>query len=149
MENNENIINDITIADESSANTKVSAPAANVSPKELAEKIIAVLDSKKAGGMKLLHVEEQTVLTDYFVICSGSSNTQIKALANEVEFQIGEKLGLHPMNIEGLSEATWVVLDYASVIVHIFNRETRLYYNLEKLWIDSKEIDISGLLADK
>lgn len=141
----ENIINNT----DSSENTANLTTANTTEPKALAEKIIAVLDAKKAGGMKLLHVEEQTVLTDYFVICSGSSNTQIKALANEVDFQIAEQLGLHPTNIEGLNEATWVVLDYGSVIVHIFNRETRLYYNLEKLWIDSKEIDINTLLTDK
>jgi len=65
-------------------------------PKELAEKIIRILDSKKARGLKLLHVEEKTVLADYFIICSGTSNTQIKSLAGEVEFQL-EELGIKPL----------------------------------------------------
>jgi len=117
------------------------------SPKELAEAIIGVLDSKKAKGIKLLYVENQTVLADYFIICGGTSNTQIRALANEVEFKIGER-GVFPGHIEGLDDGTWVLLDYASVVVHVFNSETRRYYNLEKLWSDSTEIDISNLLTD-
>ena len=116
-------------------------------PKELAEAIIGVLDSKKAKGLKLLYVENQTVIADYFIICGGTSNTQIRALANEVEFKIGER-GVYPGHIEGLDDATWVLLDYASVIVHVFNSETRRFYNLEKLWSDATEIDISHLLTD-
>lgn len=118
---------------------------ASLQPYELAKKIIALLDDKKAYSLKLLHVEKQTVLTDYFVICSGSSNTQIKALAGELEVKLAEQ-GIEPANIEGYNEATWVVLDYSSVIVHIFNRETRSYYNLEKLWADAAEIDISAII---
>lgn len=115
--------------------------------KEKAEAIIRVLDSKKAHGIKLLHVENQTILADYFIICSGTSNTQIKALAGEVE----EKLnlaGVAPKHIEGYNEATWILLDYSSVIVHIFNRETRVFYNLEKLWNDATEVDIKSILID-
>lgn len=112
------------------------------SPRELANAIIGVLDEKKANGLKLLYVENKTIIADYFIICSGTSNTQIKALANEVEFKLGEA-GVYPSHIEGLNEASWILLDYASVIVHIFNSETRNFYNLEKLWKDSEEIDIS------
>lgn len=112
------------------------------SPRELANAIIGVLDEKKANGLKLLYVENKTIIADYFIICSGTSNTQIKALANEVEFKLGET-GVYPSHIEGLNEASWILLDYASVIVHIFNSETRNFYNLEKLWKDSEEIDIS------
>lgn len=119
----------------------------NASPKELAEAIIKVLDNKKAGGLKLLHVTDKTILTDYFIICTGTSNTQIRALAGEVEFKLGEA-DVFPAHIEGLDEATWVLLDYSSVIVHIFNSETRRFYNLEKLWADADEVDISSLLTD-
>ena len=125
-------------------NKKISLK--NASPKQLAEEIIRVLDAKKAGGLKLLHVTDHTVIADYFIICTGTSNTQIRALANELEFKLGEA-GVYPGHIEGLDDATWVLLDYASVIVHVFNGETRRFYNLEKLWSDASEIDISGLLT--
>lgn len=114
-------------------------------PKIIAEKIINILNDKKANNIKLLHVEKQTIIADYFILCSGTSNTQIKALAGEVEEQM-KHIGVEPKNIEGYNEASWVLLDYSSVIVHIFNRETRSFYNLEKLWLDSVEVDISQIL---
>lgn len=119
----------------------------NASPKELAETIIKILDGKKAGSIKMLYVENRTILADYFIMCTGTSNTQIRALANEVEYVLG-KAGLQPGHIEGLAEGTWVLLDYASVIVHIFNGETRNFYNLEKLWADAETVDISKLIGD-
>ena len=110
-------------------------------PLELSKEIINILYNKKAHNIKLLHVKDQTTITDYFVICTGNSNTQIKALADELDMKTSEK-GLAPTSMEGFSEATWIVLDYASVIVHIFNRESREFYNLEKLWNDSEVVDI-------
>jgi len=115
--------------------------------RELAEKIIKVLDAKKAKNIKLMYVENQTIIADYFILCAGNSNTQIRALANEVEYQLGLE-NIDPGHIEGLEDATWVLLDYASVIVHIFNSETRRFYNLEKLWSDAEDVDISHLLTD-
>lgn len=117
-------------------------------PKELAEKIIDILFEKKANEIKLLYVEKQTIIADYFIICSGTSNTQIKALAGEVEEKL-KGFDIEPKNIEGYNEASWVLLDYSSVIVHIFNREMRNFYNLEKLWNDSVEVDISQILDKK
>ncbi len=116
-----------------------------VTPRQLAEEIAKILDSKKAKDIKVLHIEEQTVLADYFVICCGNSNTQIRALAGEVEEKLKE-INIEPHHIEGFNEATWTVLDYGSVIVHIFSREAREFYKLEKLWNDSEDIDISSLL---
>lgn len=127
-------------------NNKIITLTEGYSPRELANTIIGVLDEKKANGLKLLYVENKTIIADYFIICSGTSNTQIKALANEVEFKLGEA-GVCPSHIEGLNEASWILLDYASVIVHIFNSETRNFYNLEKLWKDSEEIDISQYIS--
>ena len=114
----------------------------------IAKKMISILDEKDAKGIKLLHVEDQTVLCDYFIICNGNSNTQIKAYAGELEYKM-ELSGVTPRNIEGYAEATWIVMDYGCVIVHIFNRETRMFYDLEKLWSDSTEVDIDELLTDK
>ncbi len=116
-------------------------------PKALAEAIVKILDEKKASNIKLLHVEEKTVLADYFIMCTGTSNTQIRALANEVEDRLAKE-GLEPGHIEGLAEGTWVLLDYASVIVHVFNGEMRNFYNLEKLWADAETVDISSLVED-
>jgi len=131
---------------ESGANNSVDL--SHASSRELAEKIISVLNEKNAKGIKLLHVEDKTVLTDYFVICTGTSNTQIRAFAGEVEYKLS-LCNVFPKSIEGYNEATWVALDYNSVIVHIFNPDTRNFYNLEKLWSDSKEIDISHLITEK
>lgn len=117
----------------------------NLSPRELSDIIVKTLDEKKANNLKLLRIDDKTILADYFVICGGNSNTQIRALAGEVEKKL-EEMGITPHHIEGYNEATWTVLDYGSVIVHIFSREAREFYKLEKLWSDAEDIDISGLL---
>lgn len=103
--------------------------------KALAEAIADVLDSKKGRDIKVLHVEEKTVIAEYFVLCTGTSSTQIKALAGEVEYKIGLR-GIEPYGIEGRDNNTWLVLDYSNVIVHIFSREARDFYNLDKLYAD-------------
>lgn len=117
-------------------------------PIDIAKKMISILDEKDAKGIKLLHVEDQTVLCDYFIICNGNSNTQIKAYAGELEYKM-ELAGITPRSMEGYAEATWIVMDYGCVIVHIFNRETRMFYDLEKLWSDSTEVNIDELLTEK
>ncbi len=114
--------------------------------REIADFIIKTLDAKKAKDIKLIRIEDKTVLADYFVICGGNSNTQVRALAGEVEEKL-EESGIKPHHIEGYNEASWTVLDYSSVIVHIFCREAREFYKLEKLWSDAENIDISDLLV--
>ncbi|MBQ9468510.1 MAG: ribosome silencing factor [Clostridia bacterium] len=118
------------------------------SPREIADKIIDILDRKDAKGIKLLHVEEETIIADYFIICNGATVTQLRSFAGEIEFRMGQ-CSLPPVRIEGYEEASWIVLDFSSVIVHIFNRDTRNFYNLEKLWAASKEVDISAQLTEK
>ena len=103
--------------------------------KELAEAIADALDSKKGKDIKVLYVEDKTVLAEYFVICTGNSTTQVKALAGEVEYRLGLR-GVEPYNIEGRDNGTWLVLDYSNVIVHMFGREAREFYNLDKLYED-------------
>ena len=107
----------------------------NENAKELAEAIALVLDSKKGRDIKVLHVEDKTVIAEYFVVCTGNSSTQIKALADEVEYQIGRR-GVQPYGVEGRDNNTWLLLDYSNVIVHIFSREAREFYNLDKLYAD-------------
>lgn len=114
---------------------------------DLVHDIIKILDSKKAHGLKLLRVREKTVIADYFVICTGYSNTQIRALSGELEEKLGMQGVIHD-RIEGYNEASWIIMDYGSVIVHIFNRELRGFYNLEKLWAEAVEVDIQKWLDD-
>ena len=116
-------------------------------PKELAEKIVKILDEKKAGDIKLLYVNDKTVIADYFVLCTGNSNTQIRSLCSEVEFRIKESDKLEPERKDGIDESKWMILDYASVIVHVFTPDMRSFYNLEKLWADAELIDISALVT--
>jgi len=114
---------------------------------EMAKKIIKALDDKKATNIELIDIREVSQIADYFVICSGTSTTQVKALADEVEFQLGNEteheVGYHK---EGYSSASWILLDYKDVIVHIFCGETRDFYNIEHLWSDGKKIDISEFI---
>ena len=103
--------------------------------RDLADAIAEILDSKKARDIKVLHVEDKTVIAEYFVICTGNSSTQVKALAGEVEYRT-ELRGLSPYSVEGRDNNSWILLDYSNVIVHIFSREAREFYNLEKLYED-------------
>ena len=125
---------------------KVTNELANATPEELAGAIVNILYAKKAHDIKMLHVTDQTILADYFIIATGNSNTQIKALADDLEYRTGLR-GAKPKSVEGFREATWILLDYSSVIVHIFNRETREFYNLEKLWGDSENVDPAAYIT--
>ncbi len=115
--------------------------------REELEIAVKALDSKKARDIKALKVDDLTILANYFVIASATSTTQVKALADEVEFKLGEK-GITPKGIEGEQSKTWIVLDYVDLIVHVFLEETRDFYQLEHLWADGTPVDISEWLID-
>ena len=117
-----------------------------LSPRETAEIAVKALDSKRAKDIRLLYVEQQTVLADYYVLATGNSNTQINALSGEVEHKLAEA-GVTVSHIEGHGNGTWVLMDYGSVAVHIFSREARDFYNLDKLWSDSESIDITPIVC--
>lgn len=118
-------------------NGEVLAPTlVGATPLELAKAIGEVLDNKKGHEVRVLHVEEKTSIADYFVLCTGNSGTQVKALAGEVDFKI-EQRGVAADNVEGRGNNTWIVLDYGNVVVHIFSREAREFYNLDKLYDDA------------
>ena len=117
---------------------------ANATPEELAHAIFDVLDAKKAQNIKVLRVNDQTIITDYFVICTGNSSTQVKSLGGEVEYKLGLR-DVDPLHYEGRDNNGWVVIDYSSVIVHIFNRENRDFYKLEMLYGDAEEIKFLGI----
>lgn len=116
-------------------------------PLELAKEIVRILDRRKADDIKLLHVTEKTILADYFVICTGNSNTQVRGMAGEVEYRIGLD-GVTPTRVEGEDSGNWIILDYASVLVHVFQRESRDFYHLDRLWSEAEEIDISSLVIE-
>ena len=116
-----------------------------IDSKTLAIEIAKILDKKKAVDVRVLKVESLTVLTDYFVIASGTSTTQVGALADEVEYELSQK-GIEPYTTEGFDSKNWVLLDYSSVNVHVFLPNTRTYYDLEHLWADGEPKDISEYL---
>ena len=116
-----------------------------VNAKEMALAAAKALDSKKGRDIKVLEIDKITTLADYFVICSGGSNTQIYALCDEVEKELTEK-GEEPLHREGYCGGTWVLLDYGCVVVHVFNDEARKFYSLEHLWADGEEVDLSAIL---
>lgn len=115
--------------------------------KDLAREIAKVLDEKKAENIVVIQTEEVTIVSDVFVIANGTSNTHTKSLADDVEYEINKRLGVNPEHIEGRASG-WILLDYGTVLVHIFDRESREYYNLERLWIDADKIDISDIITE-
>ena len=117
-----------------------------MTPKEIAEQIVKTLDGKMAHDLKLLRTTDVTVLADYFVICTATSTTQIKTLADEVE-AVMEAKGETKLHREGYRSGGWVLIDFGCVVVHIFMEEARQFYNLERHWADAEEIDISTIIA--
>ena len=117
-----------------------------MTPKELLFSAVKILDKKKGMDIKALEITELTSVADYFLLVTGTSSTHIRALADEVDEELS-KLGVQPDHIEGKSTG-WILLDYKSVVVHIFTQSERELFNLEKLWGDAKEVDLSNLLTD-
>ena len=118
-----------------------------LSPKELALLAVRALYGKQGFNVKLYHVEDATIITDYYVICTGRSTTHIKALADEACYRL-ELGGVHAAHIEGREAGTWILLDFGSVIVHVFSRDERDYYKLERLLPEGTEVDITEFLAE-
>ena len=116
-----------------------------MTPKELAMIAVKALDEKKGKDIAAIQITDLTVLADYFVIATGSSNTQINALSGAVEKAMEEQGGEPLLHREGHRDGTWVLLDYGSVTVHIFSEEAREFYSLERLWRDGQPMDLSFL----
>ena len=115
---------------------------------ELAKKIVRLLDGKKGMDIVGVDIHELTTIGDYFILVTGTSSPHVKALAEEVEDSLAKE-GLEPRRIEGAQSATWILMDYQDVILHIFTKETRDFYNMERLWSDAPRLDLTGLITEE
>lgn len=104
-------------------------------PKQLVEAIRDWMDAKNASDIEIIDIQGISPLADYFIIASGNSERQVKAIAENVEYE-ASKLGIEPKNIEGQRTARWILMDYSDVIVHVFHQDEREFYDLERLWKD-------------
>lgn len=112
---------------------------------DLVKKVVKILDDKKAEKLEVIKVRDLTIISDYFVIASATNSTHVKSLVDELEFKLKEE-GITPERVEGYQNASWIVLDYLDVVVHVFYEETRNIYNLEKLWSDGEVVSVEELL---
>ena len=120
-----------------------------MTPKELALIAAKALDDKKGKEISAVEISDLTALADYFVFATGTSNTQINALCDAVEKDMKEKANEDPLRREGYRDGTWVLLDYGCICVHVFSKEAREFYSLERLWKDGKPLDLSGILVEE
>ncbi len=117
-----------------------------MTPKEMALLLAQAMDSKKGKDIRVLETDGVTTLADYFVLCSGSSAPQLKALADAGEKAMKDH-GILPHHVEGHRGGTWILQDYGDVVVHVFDKEARAFYDLDRLWADAKTVDLSNVLA--
>lgn len=112
-----------------------------------AKAIAKILDARKGMDVRVLKIADISSLADYMVIATGTSSTHVKSLADYVEYEMDEQ-GVSVSHIEGHRSDTWILLDYVDVIVHVFNEESRQYYDLDRLWEDGEVVDISDVIAE-
>ena len=111
--------------------------------KEMARLAFQALEEKKAEDVKIIDIGEISTIADYFIIASGANQNQIQAMRDAVDEAL-YKAGYQAKQVEGNSNSTWILMDYNDIIVHVFSKEDRLFYNLEKIWKDGKEIDTAS-----
>lgn len=112
--------------------------------KEMARIACAALEDKKAEDLKVINIGDVSVLADYFIIASGTNRNQVQALTDNVEEELG-RAGYTPKQIEGYSTANWILMDYGDIIIHVFDTENRLFYDLERIWRDGKSVSVEEL----
>ena len=112
--------------------------------KRMAGVAIRALEDKKAEDIRVIEISQVSVLADYFIIANGTNTSQIQALADEVEEKLGRE-GYPLRQMEGYDHANWVLLDFGDIIIHIFDKENRLFYDLERIWRDGKMIEPDSL----
>lgn len=115
--------------------------------RQLLEQIVTSLDKHKASDIRVLEITDITSIADFFVLATGTSTTQVKALTDYVETDL-KNAGVSPLRVEGYASSSWILMDYGSVLVHVFKEETRRFYDLERLWQDGKPREVSEFLND-
>lgn len=113
--------------------------------KQLAKLACDALADKKADDIKVIDISNVSVLADYFIIAGGTNRNQVQAMADNVEEMIGKELHISPKQIEGYQSANWILMDYKDVVIHLFDKENRLFYDLERIWRDGKDVKIEEL----
>ena len=116
-----------------------------LAPKEIAIAVTKALDEKKGMDIKLLKIDKVSSLADYFLICTGTSNTHVKTLCDYAEYAL-EQAGETMLGREGHRGNSWELLDYGAIVVHVFTQEAREFYGLERLWADAEQVDLSNIL---
>ena len=104
--------------------------------------IYNAIDDKKGGNTRILDISEITTISDYFIVTSGNNYNQVKAIADNVEEELLKKHGMRPERVEGYNNGGWILLDYIDYVIHVFDREQRLFYDIERIWSDGKEIEV-------
>lgn len=112
--------------------------------KKMAAMACEALEDKKANDIKVIDIEKVSSLADYFIIASGSNRNQVQAMADNVDEMLG-KAGYPVKQIEGYATANWILMDYGDIVIHIFDEENRLFYDLERIWRDGKSIEVTDL----
>jgi ribosome-associated protein len=131
------------VARPSKPSVKPSAPKAKDESRILAESVVNGILEKKGHNIRWLDLRGiENAVCDYFIICEGNSNTQVEAIAESVEDIVKKETSQRPYRSEGWENALWILIDYINVVVHVFERETRYFYNLESLWADAEEIKV-------
>ncbi len=115
-----------------------------MNPKEMAAMACQALEEKKAMDIKVINIEEVSSLADYFIIASGSNRNQVQAMADEVDETLG-RAGVEMKQREGYTSANWILLDYGDIVIHLFDEENRLFYDLERIWRDGKVVEVADL----
>ena len=116
-----------------------------LTPQQVAYEVTKALDEKKGIDIKLLKIDRVSSLADYFLICTGTSNTHVKTLCDYAEFTL-ENLGEPLLGREGHRGNSWELLDYGSVVIHVFTDEARKFYDLERLWADAEQVDLADIV---
>ena len=112
--------------------------------KELAKLACDALDDKKALEIKVINIENVSTLADYFIIASGTNHNQVQAMADNVDETLG-RAGYEPKQIEGYQNANWILMDYRDIVIHIYDEENRLFYDLERIWRDGTVVEVEDL----
>ena len=119
-----------------------------LTPKEIAYEVTKALDAKKGQDIQLLKIDKASALADYFLICTGTSGTHVKTLCDYAEYTL-EQLGEPMLGREGHRGNSWELLDFGTIVVHVFTEEARQFYALERLWADAEKIDLKDIIVEE